>query len=127
MITGTPIELPRPTTHHLLRIAQEASTNALRHAGAQRIEISLEYRDDAVVLAISDDGTGFQSEAVLNQPGHFGLRGIRSRAKKLGGSLTVASSPATGTLIRVIVPLPPSPKKSDADNTPPPQNPSPVG
>jgi signal transduction histidine kinase len=128
VISGCPIELPRSTTHHLLRIAQEAATNAIRHATAHRIEIRLEYRADAVALSISDDGTGFHSEAVLNQPGHFGLRGIRSRAKKLGGSLTVASSPGEGTLLRIIVPISPTPASfSDAENNHTPQNSNPVG
>jgi signal transduction histidine kinase len=67
--------------------------------------IRLDYEPDAVALSISDDGAGFQPEAVLNQAGHFGLRGIRTRARKLHGSLNITSAPSEGTVIQVVVPL----------------------
>jgi signal transduction histidine kinase len=104
-ITGSPITLPRSTMHNLLRIAQEATTNALRHAAPDEIVIRLDYEPDVVALSITDDGAGFQPEAVLNQAGHFGLRGIRTRARKLHGSLNITSAPSEGTVIRVVVPL----------------------
>lgn len=104
-ITGGPVALPRRTTHHLLRIAQEATTNAMRHAAAKHVEIQLEYRPDAVSLTISDDGVGFQPDDALNRQGHFGLTGIRGRAKKLGGTLTLRSTPGAGTSIQILVPV----------------------
>jgi signal transduction histidine kinase len=104
-VAGTPLALPRVTMHHLLRIAQEATTNALRHAEARKISLRLEYTPDAVELTISDDGRGFQPDATLNLSGHFGLRGIRARAKKLGGELTITSAPHEGTSIHILVPL----------------------
>ncbi|MEO6243794.1 MAG: sensor histidine kinase [Opitutaceae bacterium] len=107
-VTGSPTLLPRVTTHHLLRIAQEATNNALRHATARRIDLVLEYLAGAVSLTVSDDGIGFPASEVLNQPGHFGLRGIRARAKKLNGELSVRSAPGAGATIRVVVPLPPT-------------------
>ena len=107
-INGSPArQLPRATTHHLLRVAQEATTNAVRHAGAHQIAIVLTFEDDAVVLTVSDDGSGFCSDDVLNKPGHFGLRGIRSRVKKLQGELEIESLPGVGTSISVRVPLTP--------------------
>lgn len=107
-ISGSPTRLlPRATTHHLLRIAQEATTNAVRHAGAHRIAIGLIFQDDSVVLTISDDGIGFSSDDVLNKLGHFGLRGIRGRVNKLQGELNIESSLGTGTSISVHVPLTP--------------------
>ena len=116
VVSGAPLPLPRATIHHLLRIAQEATTNAIRHAGAREIVLLLEYQPDAVRLEISDDGIGFQPEAVLSQAGHFGLRGIRARAKTLQGTLTVTSAAGEGTTIRVLVPLSPSPRiPSDAE------------
>ena len=99
-VTGSPTLLPRVTTHHLLRIAQEATNNALRHATARRIDLVLEYLAGAVSLTVSDDGIGFRASEVLNQPGHFGLRGIRARAKKLNGELTVRSAPGAGATVR---------------------------
>ncbi len=127
VITGSPIHLPRSTTHHLLRIAQEATTNALRHSGAREIEIRLDYQPDAVSLDIADDGIGFHPQSVLNQAGHFGLRGIRAREKKLRGQLTITSSPGEGTSIRVVVPLQPEiPPSPHAEASRPQQNPNPA-
>ena len=107
VITGRPVPLPRFTTHHLLRIAQEATTNAVRHASPGRITHALDYGADSVVLTITDDGTGFSPDVALNKSGHFGLRGIRGRATKLGGEFTIESAPDAGTVIRVEVPLQP--------------------
>jgi signal transduction histidine kinase len=106
-ITGTPVPLPRFTTHHLLRIAQEATTNAVRHAQARRIALALDYRADSVVLTVTDDGVGCSPDDALSKRGHFGLRGIRGRATKLGGQFTMQSAPQAGTSIRVEVPLKP--------------------
>ena len=94
-------------THHLLRIAQEATTNAVRHASATQITLELDFGPDSVALSIADDGTGFSPDEALNLSGHFGLRGIRGRAKKLGGEFTIQSAPDAGTTIRVEVPLTP--------------------
>lgn len=104
-VTGSPLQLPRAMTHHLLRIAQEATTNAVRHAQAHRVDIELDYRVQAVSLRISDDGIGFHPEEVLNKFGHFGLRGIRGRAKKLGAEITVISAAGSGTTISVVAPV----------------------
>lgn len=104
-VSGTPVDLPRRTTHHLLRIAQEATTNAVRHASAQSVEIHLDYGTEAVALTIKDDGIGFQPDDVLNRPGHFGLTGMRGRAQTIGGELSVRSAPGSGTSIRIVVPL----------------------
>ena len=105
VISGTPVPLSRFTTHHLLRIAQEATTNAVRHARPERITLELDYNVDSVVLTITDNGSGFNPDDALNKSGHFGLRGIRGRATKLDGVFTIGSAPDIGTSIRVEVPL----------------------
>jgi signal transduction histidine kinase len=107
-VTGDPLPLPRRTTHHLLRIAQEATTNAVRHAQAKRIDIHLDYRPESVALTISDDGVGFQPDDASSNKGHFGLSGIRGRAKKLDGKLTMRSAPGAGTAIEIVIPMPPA-------------------
>lgn len=107
-VSGDPLSLPRRTTHHLLRIAQEATTNAVRHAQARRIDIRLDYRPQSVALTISDDGVGFQPDDDSSNKGHFGLSGIRGRAKKLDGKLTMRSAPGAGTSIEIVIPMPPS-------------------
>lgn len=126
-VTGIPLQLPPATTHHLLRIAQEAATNAIRHAAATEIRMQLAYQADAVSLEVADDGVGFDSESVLNQAGHFGLRGIRARTRKLRGKLTITSSAGQGTTIHVLVPLStPSAHAHDAEAQHPDQDPHPA-
>lgn len=90
--------------HHLLRIGLEALTNALRHAGAKRIDIVLRYRADDVQLIVHDDGCGI-GQGPVDLPGaHFGLQGIRERVDKLGAIVEIDSGPTEGTRIAVIVP-----------------------
>jgi len=118
-VAGTPVPLASTTKHHLLRIAQEAITNAVRHATPRRIAIDLDYRPAAVALSIVDDGVGFDPDEVLSKNiHHFGLRGLRTRATKLGGTLQIRSAPGRGTSIHIVVPLPPGhPTSSDADRS----------
>lgn len=107
-VTGETVPLGRAINHNLLRIAQEATTNAFRHAEAKRISIRLGYETAAVSLGIADDGVGFDASDVLRlRTGHLGLRGIRTRVKKLGGMLTIDSAPGRGTSISIVVPLNP--------------------
>jgi signal transduction histidine kinase len=106
-VSGEPMTLPPRTKHHLLRIAQEGITNAVRHAAAQRISIQLDYRADTVALTIRDDGVGFDAERVLTEGiGHFGLRGLRGRAAKISAELQIESARDRGTVIRICAPLP---------------------
>jgi signal transduction histidine kinase len=87
-------------------IAREALGNAFRHAGAKDIEAEVTYGATALQVRVRDDGRGI-STAVLEAggtPGHFGLVGMRERAKKLGGRLEVWSKPGAGTEIDLRVP-----------------------
>lgn len=104
MVEGEPLELPYHISHNLLRIAQEATTNAVKHAKAEQIEISLCYSDGAVSMAVVDDGVGFDTTKHLaDRSSHFGLRGIRSRCRKMVGELVVRSEAGSGTEIKVSV------------------------
>ncbi len=119
-VSGDPIPLPRSMTHHLLRVAQEATTNAVRHAMAEHISIELDYQSDAVSLTITDDGIGFDPDDAFNKQGHFGLRGLRGRVKKLQGELTLRSALGEGTSIHVAVPLAasiPNPRHAESHRT----------
>lgn len=90
----------------LLRIAQEAVTNIVKHAEAKSVHVSLEFREREVVLQIKDDGKGFYPETCAGpKDGHFGLLGIRERAQRLGGSVVIASAPGEGARIRVEIPI----------------------
>jgi len=103
--TGEARRLPETVGHELLRVAQEATTNAVKHGGAKRIAITLDFTADNVRLAVQDDGAGFDPAAPV-PAGHFGLLGMRERVQKLGGQFTLRSAPGTGTSVEVAVPLP---------------------
>ena len=105
-ISGNPRPLPSRIESHLLRIGQEATTNAVKHAQATIIRLELRYQPQSVQLSIQDDGLGFDAEkATSSEAGHFGLLGMRERAEKIGGTITVLSTPGSGTRINVTVPL----------------------
>jgi two-component system, NarL family, sensor kinase len=99
--------LPARIESGLYRIAQEALTNAQRHAEAQHIEIALTAEDQQVSLDVQDDGKGFDPDTVIpgGGEGHFGLAGISERVKLLKGSICIQSEPGAGTHISVTVPL----------------------
>jgi len=105
-VSGTPRPLPGRVEGHLLRICQEATVNAVRHAQCKNIRLALQYDRELIQLSIKDDGVGFYAEnATSSAAGHFGLLGMRERAEKIGGSLTILSKPGSGTRINVTVPL----------------------
>jgi signal transduction histidine kinase len=87
----------------LYRITQEALTNVIRHAGAQRADVVLEHRDDTVLILVEDDGKGFDVEDA-KMDGPLGLLGMQERAEMLGGTLTVESTEGKGTTLVVEVP-----------------------
>jgi len=97
---------PRPDTRLVLyRIAQEALTNARKHAGPATVELSLTERDRGVVLRVRDDGRGFDPSRPTLLPGHLGLSSMRERAEMAGGWLRVQSTPTEGTVVEAWVPL----------------------
>lgn len=96
--------LSESVERNLLRIAQEAMSNAVRHAQARQLTVELSFQDDAVRLAVADDGRGFAA-AQTAAANHFGLVGIRERANEIGAKLEMNSAAGCGTLISVTVPL----------------------
>jgi signal transduction histidine kinase len=89
------------------RIAQEAVHNALRHAGATRIDMSMVSHDHTVVLEVRDDGAGFDPGAAESAAGsgrRLGLASMRERARTAGGRFEVTSAPGRGTTVRLVVP-----------------------
>jgi len=105
-VEGQPIRLEPRIELNLLRIGQEAVTNAVKHSGARRITVGLEFHPDKVRVSVSDDGRGFRAdESVLCSGGHFGLLDMRERARFLGCHLDVDSRPNCGTRISVEVPV----------------------
>ncbi len=103
-VEGQPRRLSVPVEMNLLRIGQEAVTNAIKHARAQRIVLDLRYDPETVRLRVTDDGCGFSADDVaLSGNGHFGLLDMRERAQSLGCDLLVKSEPGGGTCIDVDV------------------------
>jgi signal transduction histidine kinase/ligand-binding sensor domain-containing protein len=105
-VEGDSGPLPEETEQHLLRIAQEAVTNAVKHARASQVNIHLEMANRKLSLRVADNGRGFeQDEAFSELGGHFGLLGMRERAERLGGELRLHSEPGHGTEVAVTVPI----------------------
>jgi signal transduction histidine kinase len=99
-LEGAPCPLPEPREANLLRIAQEALTNAFRHSGADRIMVRLAYQPGSTVLEIEDNGRGMGDRAGDG----FGVEGIQERVRQLGGQLDIRTRPDRGTRVVVIVP-----------------------
>ncbi|WP_326702762.1 sensor histidine kinase [Streptomyces cyaneofuscatus] len=107
-VSGRPVELPTPYEVALLRTAQSALANTVRHARAGRAEITLSFMDTSVALDVVDDGRGFDpsgAPVAERGDGGFGLPAMRSRAATLGGTLSVESAPGQGTALAVTLPL----------------------
>jgi signal transduction histidine kinase len=89
---------------HLLRIAREALCNAARHAQSTVVHLTLEYRRDAVLLRISDDGCGCQaSDCTGELVGHYGFQIMRERAAQAKGQFRIDTGPGRGTQIEVAI------------------------
>ena len=97
------VTVPAPVEHALLRITQEACTNAVRHGNARRLTVSMTRQDGHVELAVRDTGTGFDPAAP-----HVGsgLAHIRDRVAELGGTVDIDSAPGCGAALTVRVPVP---------------------
>jgi signal transduction histidine kinase len=104
--SGQDNALPDHVEQHLLRIAQEAVTNALKHSGASKILIDLEVNGVSIILRVKDNGRGFEEQDAFSPAaGHFGLLGMRERAERLNGELRLNSRPGEGAKLEVSVPL----------------------
>jgi signal transduction histidine kinase len=96
--------LPPRVQHELLRIAQEAIHNAVRHANATSIDVSLEWAAPNLILQVKDNGSGI-SRVSLDKSGGFGLSNMRARASQLGGKLEIQNAADHGTIVIVSVPI----------------------
>jgi signal transduction histidine kinase/ligand-binding sensor domain-containing protein len=106
IVNGTWRELHPIVREEGLVIGRESLSNAFRHARASRIEVEIGYNRAALHVRIRDDGQGIDANVLDagGRPGHFGLLGMRERAKKLGAQLEVWSKPGAGTEIELCVP-----------------------
>jgi signal transduction histidine kinase/ligand-binding sensor domain-containing protein len=106
-IAGRPRPLPPEIEEELLRIAEEATHNAIRHAQPNEIHIAVEYGVRSLRLEINDDGRGFDLEEGFRKSGHFGLKSIRERSAQLRAKYSMRSAAGCGTQIEVLVQLSP--------------------
>jgi signal transduction histidine kinase len=106
-VTGSAEPLHEEIEATLLRIVQEALSNAARHADATRLGVTLSFMRDEVALDVRDDGRGFDPLTLVQRDGSggFGLDGMRARAERVAGSFTVESEPGNGTALSARVPL----------------------
>ena len=106
---GAAQALPEVVEENLLRIAQEALTNVIKHARATQVTITLEFEPQEVTLQVQDNGIGFDLDRCAGPSnGHFGLLGMSERAKRIGGRFVPVSAPGKGTSVRVEIPVGPA-------------------
>ncbi len=103
-VRGRPRRLSPMIENNLLRIGQEAVANALKHANPGVIAITLDFQDEEVRLEVRDDGRGFDPASAVESAGtHFGLRGMRERATRMGGEFCLERAPAGGMRVAVTI------------------------
>ncbi|WP_019503589.1 sensor histidine kinase [Pleurocapsa sp. PCC 7319] len=102
--SGTQTPLSPDVRLNLLRIGQEAVTNALKHAEARQIDLNLIFNSDRLQLQIQDDGRGFAPE-LLGVNSGFGIKSIEQRAEQINAVVNIITNPGNGTTISVTVPL----------------------
>ena len=102
VLKGSPRELSCDTEQQLVRIAREAVMNAIRHSGAHKITVELEYEPTQLAMRISDDGHGFV-DTVERSDEHFGIVSMRERSNDIGASFSLNAAVGRGTVIEVVV------------------------
>lgn len=107
-VLGEERRLPTEIETVVFRLAQEAISNAARHASPTQVRLSLAFGPQSLLLRVEDDGRGFDSTRILADPiaaGAYGLAGMNERIELLGGQLTIESSPEAGTVVEAYIPL----------------------
>jgi signal transduction histidine kinase len=105
IVEGTPRNLNPLVAEDFVQIGRQVITNAFQHAAAKKIEARLIYQESELCLEVSDNGCGIDARIVASgKPGHFGLIGMRERAERIGGVVTIASRAGEGTKVIVSVP-----------------------
>lgn len=104
-VSGRPLQLPPDREQHLFRTVQEALSNAVRHAGATRIRLRVQYGRRCVRVRVLDDGCGLAAGTRAQAGNGFGLSGMRERMRLAGGRLRLVTRPGAGTEVAALVPL----------------------
>jgi signal transduction histidine kinase/ligand-binding sensor domain-containing protein len=106
---GTPRHLPASVQTTALRVGREALFNAIKHAQPRSIDVVVTYHPRQLVLEVMDDGRGADPHVLgeAERSGHFGIAGIRERAQRSGGDVSIVTSPGRGMTVRLTVPAEP--------------------
>lgn len=108
LVRGEPRRLRPEVEMAAFRLAQEALSNAARHAHARQVTLLANLQEQELTLTIEDDGQGFETPEnpeALTEAGHYGLVGMRERVRLVGGTLEIHSRPGQGTRISAHLPL----------------------
>ena len=97
-------DVPGDVVEHARRVVAEALANITHHAQAQRVMVTIRGEDDRLLITVGDDGVGFEPAIQEIESGHYGLIGMRERARLVGGSLNIVSAPGQGTTLSVQLP-----------------------
>src|SRR5258708_9694224 len=95
------LTLPVALAEHVLRSVAEGLANVARHAHASHVNVPVCLRDNQMVIEVQDDGAGFDPATLTEKSGHYGLLGVRERARLMGGILEVESTSGIGTALRL--------------------------
>jgi signal transduction histidine kinase len=106
-VDGEPRPLPPAVELAGYRVVQESLTNAIRYAAGAAATVRLAYRDDGIMVEVTDDGPGAAAAAAAIRGGGAGLAGLRERARLLGGQLEAGSAAEQGFAVRAFLPGPP--------------------
>ncbi len=106
-VNGAPFE-NATADEHLVRIGREALTNAIHHGQASEVRMDLQYGETSLLLKVSDNGDGFDADAVQEPEGHCGLTSMKERAEAVGGTLRIRSTRGRGTDVEARVPKHPT-------------------
>jgi signal transduction histidine kinase/ligand-binding sensor domain-containing protein len=105
-VVGSDVARPPKIDNQLLRIGQEAITNAVRHARARRIHLEITFSPDSVTLRVNDDGCGFEGDRnAVHGTDHYGLTTMKERAEESGGTFTISTGAGRGTSVEAVIPL----------------------
>lgn len=105
-LSRSPVGLPPDAEYNILRIVQEAISNAVRHSAGRKIEVSLNSSPNQLQVSVRDDGIGFDVQQLEpSLPGHYGLIGMRERAVSIRAMLKIESEPGHGTDVCLYLPL----------------------
>ncbi len=105
---GTPAEPSRAVSIYLLRVIKELLNNALKHADAENVIVTVRDADPAFEVIVSDDGRGFEADNVMKSPGEFsgiGIYSIREWVSGIDGEFALQSTPGSGTIVTITIPI----------------------